>query len=142
MLKKKSIKKNTKNKKSKKHGHTWWHHLLDKKLGDWLREKNTECAMCHGSGYMVVSHILPKGKYQGLRYDPVNILPMHHNCHEFKWHSNPIESRDWFMTNYPERWTYLQEAKQIVIKRDEKYYMKIKQALVNRNVEDLLILKK
>jgi hypothetical protein len=130
-----------KTKKTKKHGHTYWHRKLDKLLGEWMRDKYTECAMCHKpSQFLQVSHILPKGRYQGLRYDPINILPMDGGCHEYRWHSNPIESHEWFKQHYPERYTYLQEAKNIFIKRDEQYYLKVKRALEEKKPRDLMIL--
>ncbi len=130
-----------KTKLPKKHGHTWWHNRLDKLLGDWLRDINTECAFCHRPGYLVTSHILPKGRYQGLRYDLMNVLPMHGNCHQFDWHSSPLESGKWFEANYPGRLAYLKEAKKVFIKRDTEYYQRIEEALIKRNIRALMVVK-
>lgn len=131
-----------KTKKSKVHTHRYWHFKLDKLLGDWMRSVHTECAMCNNySESLQVSHILPKGTYPHLRYDPINILPMDGRCHNFIWHANPIESRDWFMKKYPARWIYLEEAKNLFLKRDEEYYLKIKEALINKDIKSLMILR-
>lgn len=127
--------------KDKIHGHTWWHRHLDPKQGKWLRETFKECAWCHGPGYLVVSHVFPKGRYQGLRYDPMNILPMHGNCHQFIWHANPLESAKWFAQTFPDRLLYLNEAKKIIVKRDLDYYQKVDKALEERKTEDLFTYK-
>jgi len=127
--------------KTKRLSHTYWHTKLDKKLGDWLRETFTECAMCHRQGYLQVSHILPKGHYPHLRYDPINILPMDGQCHQFKWHASPIESAEWFKKTYPQREVYLQEAKNLFIKRNEDYYRNIEKALNKKDIKSLMVLK-
>ena len=129
-------------KKTKIHGHGWWHRRLDKKLGDWLRETHNECAWCHKPGYLTTSHVKPKGKYQGLRYDLMNVLPMHGNCHIFEWHANPTESGKWFEENYPERAVYLEEAKKVFVKRDQAYYEKVDKALDEKDAKSLLVLDK
>lgn len=126
--------------KTKIHGHTWWHKTLDKKLGTWLRETFTECAYCNKPNYLQVSHILPKGAYPHLRYDPINILPMCGHCHNFIWHANPVESGKWFERNYPQRKEYLDEAKLIYIKRNLAYYQKVDFALNHKKIRDLMIL--
>jgi 5-methylcytosine-specific restriction endonuclease McrA len=133
-------KKSPKIKKVKPHGHTWWHNHLDPKFGAWLREVCPKCAWCGNPGYMVVSHILPKGTYQGLRYDPVNVLPMHGNCHQFNWHQNPLDMGEWFARTYPERKAYLDEAKKIFVKRDIFYYQKVESALDAKDVKSLMTL--
>lgn len=126
--------------KNKKHTHKYWHYKLDKLLGDWMRSKHTECSMCgRFSESLQVSHILPKGTYPHLRYDPINILPMDGQCHQFRWHANPIESRDWFMNKYPERWVYLQEAKNLFIKRNEEYYLNVKKGLDDKDIKRLMV---
>ena len=127
--------------KVKKFSHTYWHARLDKKLGIWLRETNKECAVCHKQFDLEVSHILPKGRYQGLRYDPMNFLALCGGCHRWFWHDNPLQAGKWFETTYPERKVYLDEAKKIIVKRDLEYYKKVEKALDERNILDLLVLK-
>jgi hypothetical protein len=122
-----------------KKGHTYWHRQLDPLFGAWMREKYTECSMCHKEHYLQVSHILPKGRYQGLRYDPMNILPMCGFCH-LSWHANPLESTKWFEAHYPQRAIYLREAQRILVKRDYEYYNRVKEALKEKNVRLLLTL--
>lgn len=123
-----------------KKGHTWWHRRLDKLMGEWLRESYSECAMCHGQFYLQVSHIYPKGTYQNLRYDPINLLPMCGGCHRWKWHDNPGDSWRWFEKTYPQRDTYLLEAKNVFVKRNEEYYQKVEKALKDKKIRTLLVL--
>jgi uncharacterized protein with PIN domain len=127
--------------KVKKFSHTYWHNRLDKKFGDFIRKSNKECAHCHKQFDLEVSHVLPKGRYQGLRYDLMNVLALCGGCHRWFWHDNPTASARWFEENYPERKMYLDEAKKIIVKRDMEYYKKVEKAIDERNTLDLLILK-
>jgi 5-methylcytosine-specific restriction endonuclease McrA len=127
--------------KTKKLSHTYWHNRLDKRLSQWIKEANKECVVCHRQFELQVSHLLPKGRHQGLRYDLMNILAMCGGCHRFFWHDNPTASAKWFEENYPERKAYLDEAKKIIVKRDLQYYKRVEKAIEERNILDLLILK-
>lgn len=125
----------------KKHTHTYWHNRLDKMFGDMLREAVFNCARCiKYRESLQVSHIYPKGTYQCLRYDPINVLMMDGQCHFWYWHENPLDSRDWFKVKYPGRYAYLQEAKKISFIRNEEYYQKVERLIEARDVKGLMIL--
>lgn len=62
-------------------------------------------------GNLQTSHILPKGQYKNLQWEPLNCLPMCYRHHLNWWHKNPIEAKDWFADTFPARYVWLQEHK-------------------------------
>jgi hypothetical protein len=127
-------------KRIKKYSHTWWHNRLDPKLSEIVIEKKI-CAKCRKRNLQFnCSHIKPKGRYQGLRYDPVNVLCLCARCHAWFWHDDPLEATEWFRAKYPNRYVYLQEAKKIFVKRNQEYYKKVDKALNERDFKNLYVL--
>ena len=125
---------------SKKHGHTWWHNKLDPLFREMLSEHWSVCVYCNRySSNLQVSHVYPKGAYQCLRYDPMNVIPLDGQCHKFFWHENPIDAYKWFEARFPNRFAYLQEAKKISFIRNEEYYLKVEKAIKDRDIKSLLI---
>lgn len=57
------------------------------------------------------SHVYGKGAYPNLKFDLWNLKLMCFYCHKNFWHANPLEAYEWFMEKFPERYEYLQEAK-------------------------------
>lgn len=98
------------------------------------------CAKCKQTfEVMQCSHIHSIGAYPNLRFDVMNVLPMCGHCHNFWYHQEPLESKDWFVENYPGRHKYLLEAKNKVNKWTMDDVLKIREHIRNRNLKDLLI---
>ena len=55
------------------------------------------------------SHVLPKSVGGGVRYDLLNLKLLCYHCHINWWHKSPAESGEWFRTNFPERWQYIEK---------------------------------
>lgn len=94
--------------------------VLDKLLALFVKERDKH--ICQHCGKIVsgsncqASHILSKGKYPALRWNPENIKTLCHYCHMSWWHKEPLEATEWFKTKFPERYEYLMEEKQIIKK--------------------------
>jgi hypothetical protein len=61
-------------------------------------------------------------------------------CHQFFWHDNPGDAWEWFEKTYPERYTYLQEAKKNIVKRNDEYYQRVNKALDKKDMKSLYVL--
>ena len=46
-------------------------------------------------------------------FDPLNQKVLCFHCHINIWHKNPVESGEWFVNKFPERWEYLKEKRNI-----------------------------
>lgn len=53
------------------------------------------------------AHVFPKGKYQRMRFMPVNVLCLCLADHLYWAHKDPIGFTEWFREKYPERYTGL-----------------------------------
>lgn len=80
-----------------------------------LQFKN-KCAMC-GSYIEGVnsqkSHVKSKGAYPHLKFDLKNMILLCYRCHIGTWHHEPTEAGAWFKKTFPERFKYLEKAKQV-----------------------------
>lgn len=84
---------------------------LDKAWSKAIRERDEyTCQRCEKDGNQA-AHIIPR-RHRILRWDWANGLCLCFACHH-KWHSNPLDSADWFENKYRERWEYLHERKNI-----------------------------
>ena len=84
---------------------------LDKLIRAQVFERdNHRCVRCGTDKYLTPSHVLPKSHYGSLRWVVENIKTLCISCHRW-WHNNPVESAEWFVKNWPERWAALQVAK-------------------------------
>lgn len=83
-----------------------------------MRDKN----ICQKSGDYVegvnchVSHVIPKSHGNALRYDEINLKVLSYHNHINWWHKNPTESGEWFKKKFPERYKYLEENKNKIVK--------------------------
>jgi len=78
------------------------------------------------------SHVIPKSHGFNLRFDLNNlkILCFHHHINW--WHKNPVESGEWFKNKFPERWEYLEQNKNKIIKRTLDDYKELEIYLRNK----------
>lgn len=76
--------------------------------------KKVEGSNAHGS------HVIPVSHGDVLRFDLLNIKCLCYHCHLNWWHKNPTESGLWFKEKFPDRYAYLQEHKNDVVKRKRK----------------------
>lgn len=77
------------------------------------RDNNT-CQKCgkqvFGSNCHV-SHVKSVGAYPNLQFDPLNMKVLCYRCHIFWWHKEPTEAGQWFEERFPDRFLYLEKAK-------------------------------
>lgn len=79
-----------------------WYKELDSLLRQAIIKRDGKCAKC-GRVYdpqkpqaFHVSHVKPKGRYPGLRYDTCNVMLLCYHCHIHWWHKDPIAAAKWF----------------------------------------------
>lgn len=93
---------------------------------EYIRKRdNNTCCHCNkevSGSNSHTSHIIPKSHGNILRYDPNNLKLLCYHCHINWWHLNPVEAGKWFCDKYPERWEYLQQEKNKIIKLKESDY--------------------
>lgn len=87
---------------------------------------------------MQCSHVWSIGTSPGLRFDIMNVKPLCGHCHNFWWHLEPMESKDWFVNIFPERWKYLEFAKTRFKKWTTEELHKIRQAIKDKNFKELI----
>ena len=74
-----------------------------------LRDRPYQCEWCgKTNNSLQISHILPKGAYPCLRYEPANVLLLCFYCHFQRWHKSPLEAEE-FLSSYkfPEYYEFL-----------------------------------
>lgn len=78
-------------------------------------DKQVDGKSCQGS------HVIPMSscRNNALAFDPMNIKVLCAYCHKYFWHSNPIESAEWFKEKFPERAKYLSEHPRVGLKEFE-----------------------
>ena len=72
--------------------------------------KKVEKSNCH------ISHVVPKSHGNILKYDENNLKVLCYFCHLHWWHKNPIEAYEWFKDKFPERYKYIYERKENIVK--------------------------
>lgn len=75
------------------------------KCGTFAEKQNAHC-----------SHVIPRSQGNILRWNLLNLKLLCFHCHINWWHKSPCESGEWFKSKFPDRWEYLQEKKNEVIK--------------------------
>ena len=66
------------------------------------------------------AHVLPRSAGLLLRWDRTNTILLCYDCH-LEWaHARPREFREWFQSQFPERFTYLQQRRRQCSKLDEE----------------------
>ena len=79
-------------------------------------------------GHLQACHILAKGHYPSLRFEPDNVIAgcwRHHAPQSpASWHSNPMDYAQWFMSEYRRRWMRLEllrmEARKLDYEEEER----------------------
>lgn len=88
-----------------------------------IRDKNTcqKCGKVVEGRNLQGSHVIPMSKCRNnrLAFDELNIKVLCSYCHQYFWHSNPIESGKWFEEKFPDRAKYLREHPQLGLKTFE-----------------------
>jgi hypothetical protein len=130
--------KKTKTKKIKEKPIRWFVKQCDKEMSLMVREKGicaaSNVSMCGGG--LQDAHIIGRRNYT-LRWDPVNHLCLCYKHHIFFAHHDPVEFLLWFQNKYSERWTYLLEAKNRIIKRGLNDYKELLQRIKSRDIKGL-----
>ena len=83
------------------------------------------------------SHVIPKSHGNVLRFDPLNLKIFCYHHHINWWHKNPVEAGEWFKDKFPERYDYLMERKETLVKFTESDY----QDMINDYEEKITDLK-
>lgn len=122
--------------KIKVHTQKYWKHQLDPLMSKLVREKEF-CERCGRTNTSFDwSHVVGR-KNLTLRWDIINALCLCFQCHKFFWHEEPLESGEWFRNKYPHRYNYLMITKDIILHRTEEDYLKLKEAIVNKDLDSL-----
>lgn len=79
-----------------------------------------KCVKCGKSERIQAAHILSKGRYQRLRFEPLNILTLCVGCHLFGAHKDPVDFARWLESKYPGRYDQLQVLAAVARKVDVK----------------------
>lgn len=68
-----------------------------------------QCVKCGSVKNLQAAHIMPKGRYQRLRFEECNILTLCLGCHIFGAHRDPVGFIDWLEQKYPGKIQTLKE---------------------------------
>lgn len=108
---------------------------LVKRLNDLIRPHIFErdgnaCVFCGGTTRLAMAHVLPKGTYRRLEFEPDNIMTMDYKCHlgNGSWHKDPKKWAKLFDEKYPGRHERLQIAARCAPKVDLKLLILVWQA--------------
>lgn len=95
---------------------------LDALLSLYVRTRDGfQCNKCGKSNHLGAAHVLPKGHYKRLRFEPDNLMTLcWMPCHESFWHKRIHEARAWFDEKYPGRYERLEIASRCAPKTDLK----------------------
>jgi hypothetical protein len=89
------------------------------------------CVVCgKPSPTLQAAHILPKGRYPRLRFDPFNVLAMCFHDHMARWHKDPMWAAAWMEGRYPGRYDLLLFMARSAAKIDVKLLRIVLQAEV------------
>jgi len=104
-----------------------------------LVAKGQPCSKC-GKRFEVMqcSHVWSIGSAPGIRFDILNVLAMCGHCHNYWYHLEPMESKDWFKNNYPNRYEYLEFARHQNKKWTASELNEIREAIRNRDLQALI----
>jgi len=91
---------------------------------------------------MHCSHIWSVGANEDIRFDIMNALPMCGNHHQFWWHLEPMESKDWVKERYPDRCKYLDFARNQLKPWTVEELHEIRKAIKDRDLNKLTRFKK
>ncbi len=93
---------------------------LETAIRNYIRKRDKDtCQKCGKKVYgsnSHCSHVIPKSQGNALRFDEYNIKLLCSGDHLQFWHLNPTESGEWFKNKFPDRWEYLQENRNRIVK--------------------------
>jgi len=116
----------------------WLTKTIQKEFNSLVASKGV-CEKCdRGYTVMQCSHVWSIGSYSNLRFDILNTMCMCGRCHNFWWHLEPMESREWFAKKFPERDIYLKEVRNIVKPWTVEELQKIREAVKNKDLKALV----
>jgi len=84
--------------------------------------RDGRCQKCGATKKLVVSHCFGKKTYPNLRHDLNNLLLLCNDCHIGWWHKYPTQAWTQFRHRWPDRFDYLMQAKNKIIKLNEEHY--------------------
>ena len=117
---------------------SWYLYEIDKLFNPLITSLGY-CQRCKSrNNILQCSHVLPKGRYKSLRYNPVNVTCLCAGCHKWFWHESPLEATEWFKTTFPERWIYLTEAKKKITKMNVERYAEIFKMVIIGDLKGLM----
>jgi hypothetical protein len=91
---------------------------LDKLVGDHIKNQALGvCEKCGSARLLQSAHILSKGPYPRIRFEPYNLMALCGGCHVF-WHQRPKEALLWFEIKWPGRYERLMIADRCAPKVD------------------------
>jgi len=118
-------------------GVKYWIKECDEAYSELIREKGF-CEWCgNRAGMLQCSHVIPRTN-KTLRWDIFNGLSLCYFCHIRVWHSDPLKAMRWFSEKYPERYSYLMENRNKIIKRIPEDYQILLKNLKERNLKALV----
>lgn len=77
-----------------------------------------QCVRCGKGSGLQAAHIRPKGKFQRMRFDPLNILSLCMGCHKYFNHLDPVGFTEWLQEKYPGRLDQLKVCAAVARKVD------------------------
>jgi hypothetical protein len=99
------------------------------------------CARCgkYAEGWNLhCAHIYTRGNH-AIRWDPMNAIPLCAGCH--RWgHDNPLDFATFIRDKYPGRYDYLQEAKDLIVRRRYDDYVELLATLKKRDIKALMVI--
>lgn len=123
--------------KPKIHTQRYWKNKLDPAMSKLIRKKGV-CERCGRTDVTFDwSHVVGRHNLT-LRWDILNALCLCFQCHRFFWHEEPLESGAWFKQKFPERWQYLVENRNKIIKRTEEDYKTLLKNIQEENFKALV----
>ena len=86
-----------------------------------LLSRDKQCQRCGRTNTLVPSHCHSKKAYPHLRHDLLNLLLLCDKCHRW-WHSRPIQSWEWFVQKWEDRYEYLLVEKNKHVKLNKAHH--------------------
>jgi hypothetical protein len=122
----------------KKNSISYYTKQLDKEFSLLVREKG----ICEASGVsscggpLQDAHIIGRAN-RALRWDILNHLSLCYRHHIFFAHHDPVEFLLWFQKKYPDRWAYILEFRNKIVKRTIDDYKELLENVKSKNISKL-----
>lgn len=87
-----------------------------------------KCEWCGSiNGQLQCAHVVGRANH-ALRWDPMNAVCLDARCHRFA-HDNPLEFAKWFQETFPNRYLYLCDNRNRIVKRKLVDYQELLEVL-------------